>query len=72
MVTRSEWIAATLKAWDGEPCPACGRPMHAYHVDEEWVVWSYCAWCDREVWTAYERPREPLEVEEPDPEELPF
>lgn len=54
MVTRAEAYAATVKAWSGEPCPKHGRPMGVCAWDDEGVVWSWCAACEREYWTAFE------------------
>lgn len=67
----SEKREAVLKAWDGEPCPRCGRACRAYHWDDEGIVWSYCDRCDRDVWTAHEPIGGPYEPEDP-ADDLPF
>lgn len=71
MVKLSEWRRSVLAAWDGEPCPFCGRPHPASHVDENGNVWSYCPRYDRDLIVAYEYPPPTVEPEEPE-DDLPF
>jgi hypothetical protein len=71
-MTRSEWYQKVCEAWDGDLCSRCGKPAHAFHVDGEGMVWSYCSNCDRDFWTAHERIPTSFDPEPVGPEDLPF
>jgi hypothetical protein len=52
VITLHDWLEKMLFAHDLEPCPRCGRSTRAYDIDLEGIVWSWCGWCEHDVWTA--------------------
>lgn len=70
MVTRSAWARGIASAYRGDPCHVCGHDAPNIEVDEEGIVWRYCAQCDATRPIAREYPPARFDPE-PD-SDLPF
>jgi hypothetical protein len=68
---RSEWAERILEAWNGDPCPRCGREGRCYHVNDDGDVCCYCGSCDKEWAAATESVPLAFDPEDED-DDLPF